>query len=661
MRRAFCFVLLALALVLSTFAGIAPARAQGTVYSDTMESAETGLLSTETFDPSVSFAYQNGQFVVAVQRPSYQGDIISTLSVPELASSRLTVDATIAGDPANKYVIAGCRHTDAGEGYFFGYLPATGDLIIWRRDTTGDTNIAQSVDASLIAPANTTVQIGIDCWTNVITGIVNGQPVASAFDATYPTGRPAIGIGANGQQTDGLTVAFDNLTVTDNGNLTLGPETPTPATSLRPPSQEGTTGQPEAITDPAVDPEGTLSDAFAVSLETAPVVSDLSGSAVVESGNTYSLPAGVEVADFYAEIYFTTPDLQPGGSYLVGFCFWVDADGNCYDVYLRDAGGGNVIWSAGYFPAAGSYQVLQSGSMPPGSVDPTVGATNFLSLTVYQGIAILSGNSFAADAVIPLQGTPIAGDVKSEIGFRDETRPDSTATLSISASDFAVWDLSSGTVPALSETSAVATELPAAPAASSGPVLPPTAGSSGVELVFDRARTAAVAHPALAAGLSGSFTQESNAYAYAGAGVGLGDFYTIVTFVNPSDVSAPFDVGIGFRDDRDSEGGIRLTISSDGSWYLQQPGQDAIASGAATGFDATAGASNTIELLVQGATGIAAINGVVLPQLDLSSVTNRGDVYIGAGFFQGDTVAGRVIPYNEWWIYPTDILDIPSG
>src|SRR6478735_10121701 len=214
MRRALSLVLLALALVLSTWAGIEPTRARGMVYSDMMESAEAGLLSVETFDPSVSFAYLNGQFVVSVQQPSYQGDIISTLSVPELASSRLTVDATIAGDPANKYVIAGCRHTDAGEGYFFGYLPATGDLIIWRRDNAGDTNIVQSVDTSLIVPAGTTYQIGIDCWTNIITGIVNGQPVLSAFDATYPMGRPTIGIGANGQQTDGLSVAFDNLTVT---------------------------------------------------------------------------------------------------------------------------------------------------------------------------------------------------------------------------------------------------------------------------------------------------------------------------------------------------------------------------------------------------------------------------------------------------------------
>ena len=328
-------------------------------------------------------------------------------------------------------------------------------------------------------------------------------------------GRPAIGVGANGQQTDGPTVAFDNLTVTDNGNLTLGPRNADAGNAA---VGGETAGQPGAIQDPAVDPEGTLSDAFAISLGTLPVADDLSGSADVESGSTYLLPAGVELTDFYAELYFTTPSLPAGGSYLVGFCFWVDVDGNCYDVYLQDNGGGDVVWAYGYYPASGSYQMIQNGSMPPGSVDPTIGATNFLSLTVYQGVAILSGNSFAADAVIPLQGTPIAGDVKLEIGFLDAGGASSAATLPISPSDFSVWDLSVGTVLAAP---AVVTEPSTAPVVSAGPALPPMQGSSGVELVFEQTRTTALGHPALAAGLSGSFTQESDVYAHVGADVSL--------------------------------------------------------------------------------------------------------------------------------------------
>jgi len=42
-------------------------------------------------------------------------------------------------------------------------------------------------------------------------------------------------------------------------------------------------------------------------------------------------------------------------------------------------------------------------------------------------------------------------------------------------------------------------------------------------------------------------------------------------------------------------------------------------------------------------------------------VSARGDVYVGTGFFQGDTVAGRVISYSDWWIYQTRDLDITRG
>jgi hypothetical protein len=682
MRRIVLAFFLALALVLPMLGGIRPASAQGQVYTDSMDSAESGLLSTETFDPTISFTYLNGEFVVDVQQPSYTGDIISTLFVPELASSRLTVDTRLGGDPNNKYVIAGCRHTDAGEGYFFGYLPATGDVLIWRRDASGDTNIAQSVEPSLIAAPGSVVQIGIDCWTNIMTGIVNGQPVLSAFDDTYATGRPSIGVGANGRQTDGLKVAFDNLTVTDNGNLELGPETPTPGT--RPSSAEMTTeratelpaalateqstvesaGQSTAMRDPAVDPEGALSDAFLVSLETTPLVADLGGTIDAESGSTYLLPAGVELVDFYAELYFVTPDLPAGGTYLVGFCFWVDADGNCYDIYLEDTNGGQMSWAYGYSPANGPYQMIQSGEMPAGSVDPTPGQSNFLSLTVYQGTAILSGNSFAVDAVIPLQGTPLAGDIKSEVEFIYGI---GGTTLTLETSHFSVWDLSSGAVPAVEDTTTVATEpaavaLPTtASAVATGPTLPPLLGSSAIDVVFDRTRATALGYPALVSALSGNFTQESDVYAFAPADVTLADFYTVVSFTNPADVSTPFDVGIGFRADQGPDSGLRLTVSADGTWYLQQPGQDAIASGAAMGWNPNPGAVNTIELLAQGPTGIAAVNGVVLPQLDLSLAPARGDIYVGAGFFQGDTVAGRMIPYSQWWIYPTSVLDVPSG
>jgi len=664
MRRIRSVIVLLLVLIGAGFPLPDVGLAQGTVYTDTMDSAETGLLSTETFDPTISFTYQNSQFVVDVQQPSFRGDITSILNLPEMASSRLTVDAFIEGDPANKYVIAGCRRTDAGEGYYFGYLPATGEIIIWRRDSTGDTNIAQSVDPSLIAPANTMYQIGIDCWTGIITGIVNGQPVASAFDATHAVGLPFIGLGANGQETDGLKVAFDNLTVTDNGNLELGPETPV----WEPTAVGATTGQSTPMRDPAVDAAGALSDAFTVSLESAPVVSGLGGDADVDLDGLAKLPAGVQLADFYAEIYYTTPALPAGTTYLVGYCFWTDSAGNCYDIYLQDHGNGTATWGYGYDSASGDYQQLQSGELPAGSVDPTPGATNFLGLTVYQGTAILSGNTYDVGAVIPLDGTPIAGDVQSEIGFLDSGNVGVADPLAMSTSDFAVWDLSSGMVPVAEDAVAVATEPPVdtavpttAPITTSAPIVPPLQGTDSVAASFDQARAAAMLHPPLGGEYADTISQDPAGYMWVTAGINVSDFYTIVTLTNPTDLTTPSDIGIGFRDDRDSEGGVRFVIDSTGTWYMLILGQDPYATGAATGFDIAPGASNTIELLVQGGTGTIAINGVLLPQFDLSTITNRGDIYIGTGFFQGDSVAGRAVLYSNWWIFPTDILDVPSG
>ncbi|MEZ4506512.1 MAG: hypothetical protein R2848_11890 [Thermomicrobiales bacterium] len=133
----------------------------------------------------------------------------------------------------------------------------------------------------------------------------------------------------------------------------------------------------------------------------------------------------------------------------------------------------------GYDSASGDYQQLQSGELPAGSVDPTPGATNFLGLTVYQGTAILSGNTYDVGAVIPLDGTPIAGDVQSEIGFLDSGNVGVADPLAMSTSDFAVWDLSSGMVPVAEDAIAVATEPPVdttvpttAPITTSAPIVP---------------------------------------------------------------------------------------------------------------------------------------------------------------------------------------------
>jgi hypothetical protein len=717
MRRVLSVVSIVLLLVLTGLHVPTPAGAQGQVYTDTMDSPATGLLSTQSSTPGITYSYVNGQFLIQATEPSFQGELISFIGVPEMTDVRVTIDVALGGDVANKYVLVGCRANDTSDGYMLGVAPASGQAILFRSDPSEDVVLQRVTDTTLVNTGNANNQIGIDCTGNVISALINGQQVLTTTDATYTTGTVYIGAGASGDEVDGLTVGFDNLTVTDlaGGSTTLQPTAipaaptvaaptvaaptvaaptvaaPTVAapTVPAPAPTEATTGAVTQMRDPNVDPTATLADAFIVSLFAEPVAADLGGAADVNIDNVRTLPAGVQLADFYAELHFTTPQVPAGTYYLVGFCFWVDPAGNCYDIFVQDDGTGASTWGYGYDSAGESYETIQTGVVEPGTIDPTVGADNFLSITVYKGVAILSGNTFTAAAVIPLQGTPLAGDVKAEIGFiqNSAAAPSAVTVLPMEVSQFGVWDLSSGQVPSMDEP--VPTETPAAslpspttaslptlavpsptiPTAptlaptvaaepttgtstSTAPNLPPMQSADVQSVIFDRGRTAAIANQPLASGLSGAFTQEAAAYSYFSPGVSAGDFYALATFTNPTDVATPFDVGMGFRAAAGTDSGLRFVVMSTGDWYLLAPGGATVASGAATNFDAAPGATNTVEVLAQGGVGMIAINGVVLQQVDLSSATAPGDVYIGTGFFQGDTVAGRQVPYSEFWVFP---------
>ena len=722
MRRMLRVVPVVLLLVLSGLHLPQAALAQGQVYTDTMDSAATGLLSTESSTPGITYSYQNGQFLVQASEPAFQGELVSFIGVPEMTDVRVTVDVALGGDPANKYVLVGCRANDTSDGYMVGVAPASGQAILFRSDPADDVVLQRVTDTALVNTGNANNQIGIDCTGNVITALINGQQVLATTDSTYTTGTSYIGVGASGDQIDGLTVGFDNLTVTDlaAGTTTLQPtaipSAPTVAaptvaaptvaaptvaaptvaaptvaapTVAAPAPTEVSAGTSTQMGDPNVDPAATLSDAFLVSLFADPVVGDLGGAADVTIDNVRTLPAGVELADFYAELHFTTPQVPAGTYYLVGFCFWVDPAGNCYDIFVQDDGTGASTWGYGYDSAGEGYETIQTGTVEPGTIDPTVGVDNFLSITVYKGVAILSGNTFTVAAVIPLQGTPIVGDVKAEVGFiQDADAAPSTVTiLPLEVFQFGVWDLSSGQVPNLDEpvetetpvaslpsptTASLPTlappdptiptaptlaptveALPTTASTTSGtPNLPPMQSSDVQSVIFDRGRTAAIANQPLVGGNTGVLTQEGNVYSFIPGGISAGDFYALVSFTNPTDAATPFDVGIGFRAGAGSDSGIRFVVMSTGAWYLLVPNGATIASGTATNFDAAPGATNTIEVLAQGGVGMIAINGLVLQQVDLSSASAPGDVYIGTGFFQGDTVAGRQVPYADFWVFP---------
>jgi hypothetical protein len=144
--------------------------------------------------------------------------------------------------------------------------------------------------------------------------------------------------------------------------------------------------------------------------------------------------------------------------------------------------------------------------------------------------------------------------------------------------------------------------------------------------------------------------QQAETLSYWSANVNVADVYVSATFQTPSDGSLGWDVGLGIRQGADSSG-VRLILEADGDWYLAfglDPVSDA---GSAGSLNVQPGASNTIELVAQGATGYLAINGVFAGTLDLSPVLQSGDVLAGTGFFPNSTVTGRLIGFSGFQVW----------
>ncbi len=688
-----------LALTGSWVGGIQGISAQGTTWTDSMDSSGSGLLSNQSPDPSqFTFGYQNSQFIIQTLQPGWHGDLYAYTSVPELTDVQAMVDFSIAGDLTGKYAFVGCRDDGSGTGYMVEVHPDTGRANIWRYDGNSVENLATVTDTSVVHLGSANNRIEIICQGSTISGVVNGQTLLTAQDSTYTSGNVFIGAGKNSDTTDLLLAGFDNLSVTDLGGSaqpaeptqpsafpTAIPAQPTEpaafptAIPAEPTAPDGADTGSDGLADPREDPSGALSGALVYSLLATPVAGPIKAQDSLSATDFRYLASGVSLSDLYTSATFVTPPAQPSGSWSAGFAFWWDGQGNYYDLFIQSKNGASK-WGYGQQTATG-YQILQSGDVAPGAIDFTPGAENYLALVVTNGMALLMGNDFELAVSVDLGGATGMGDVQAEIGFLADDKS-TTQTLPVSISSFRVWDLSPAAVAAVfgsstTETPAEPTQPAIAPTVAVPPVqptqpvaptvaVPPTqptqvpppaptaAGSAGSTLmltqIFNQARTTAMASAPISIVSTGTLQQTTAGFNITRANVALSDFYATVTFVNPSDMSTSSDVGIGFRDvDDDME--YRLVVLSSGEWVLAIGTGTPVVRGTVENFDPSPGASNTIEVVAYGATGLLAINGEVVQQIDLSADLNAGDIWIGTGMYASDSVDGRQVPFANFAVY----------
>lgn len=153
---------------------------------------------------------------------------------------------------------------------------------------------------------------------------------------------------------------------------------------------------------------------------------------------------------------------------------------------------------------------------------------------------------------------------------------------------------------------------------------------------------------------AGDLTQQSDSIALASANLNVSDFIAHAEFTNPFAASqGGWDIGFFFRVGQ-SDPHFRLVITSTGNWYLTPSAGDPIQQGDVANLKTRANQRNTIDLVVIGDAGYFGVNGAFVDKLDLSSVTQSGDVAVGTSFFQDNFKEGAVTSYKNFVVWKVD-------
>jgi hypothetical protein len=344
------------------------------------------------------------------------------------------------------------------------------------------------------------------------------------------------------------------------------------------------TGGGTMIADPRVDANATLQDAIGFTQVAPPIAGPLQDTRALTPNERQYLTSGVSLQNFIAQYSFVVP---ASDGWMLGFPFWDDDQGNSWDLSIIGSST-DASWALGH-TTANQWQAEQVTPVADfQSLGLTPGAQANWTLLTYNGVVMLADSNGHVLGTVDI-GKSGVGDVTVKKGWSPGSG-DPAPSVTISVSDFQVWDLFS-----LQSTAPAVESFPAAGAATS-PVLPAVQGTSTLGMVFAHERDAAIGTTPLAAGMYGFMAQApGDNYFFQSVQANVSDFYTIVTVTNPDDISLPFDAGIGFRSTGDGAVAYVISVRSDGTWELDGFPD---AQGTVSGLNSEPGASNTIELLV---------------------------------------------------------------
>jgi hypothetical protein len=125
------------------------------------------------------------------------------------------------------------------------------------------------------------------------------------------------------------------------------------------------------------------------------------------------------------------------------------------------------------------------------------------------------------------------------------------------------------------------------------------------------------------------------------------DFHASAVVDVPAESSdVPWDAGFIFR--QSPAGTFRIAISADGNWYFSIGTDSPTASGPISSLQTDAGASNTLDLMVEGQSAWLGVNGELAGVVSLPSDGEAADVALGTGFYSNEVVTDRVTPFQDF-------------
>lgn len=370
-----------------------------------------------------------------------------------------------------------------------------------------------------------------------------------------------------------------------------------------------------------------------------PLEGPSSGDLDETAGSVTTSRLGVEVADFYARVEVTNPRDHEVHPFDYGFGVRDAGGDEQYRIIFASDGSWYLKFGVEPVLAAENFEGLETGA----------GDTNLLEVVASGDELVFAVNGdIAGSADISELSEP--GDIAIAVGFYPAEDIVEGATTSFS--DFTAWSLSDESTTPTEEvetpepTEEVETPDPTEEVETPESIDPEDTANS----YLDRTDSLEIVYGPE----SGDLVHQTDSITYVDTLLDLENFIVHVEFINPyAATEGSWDFGVLFRLG-DDEPHLRLIVTSTGDWYLTPGTGDPLQEGAVEDLELRGNRSNSLDLIVDGETGYLIVNDQFIDVLDLSDVTQSGDLGIATAFFEGNFQEGATTSYEDFVVWSLD-------